>query len=72
MTSKLEATHFGRHHFRMTPERLAALAWLPLADPFWAQRYLWLLIEGWMDQFDEDDLNRSPVIHWWLTLDRTN
>ncbi|MEM6927652.1 MAG: glycosyltransferase [Myxococcota bacterium] len=69
MTSKLEATHFGRHHFAWTPERFAALAWLPIADPFWAQRYLWFGIEGWMDQFDEDDLDNSPVIHWWLTLE---
>jgi len=66
MTSVLEPTHFGRHHFRLTPHRLLLILTLPLVDPFWWQRLVWFLSETWMFQFDVDDIDRSDVILWWL------
>lgn len=70
MTSVLEPSHFGRLKFRWTAARVAYLAWLVVADPFWLHRYAWLVVEDWMAQFDRDDINRSAVVHYWLTLDR--
>lgn len=66
MTSVLEPTHFGRHHFRLTPRRLLLFLTLPLVDPFWWQRVVWFLSETWMFQFAGDDIERSDVILWWL------
>ena len=69
MTSVLEPHHFGRSRFGLTPTRAVYALWLVLADPFWAHRALWFLTEDWMAQFDPQDLERSAVVHWWLTFD---
>ena len=66
MTSVLEPTHFGRHHFRLNAHRLLLILTLPFVDPFWWQRLVWFLSETWMFQFDADDIDRSDVILWWL------
>jgi hypothetical protein len=42
---------------------------MPLVDPFWWQRFAWVLSETWMFQFDPADIDRSDVILWWLMWD---
>ncbi len=71
MTSVLEKTHFGRHKFKMTMERLFILASLVILDPYWFYRYIWLTTETWMCQFDRKDIHNSDVILWWLTFKTT-
>ena len=70
MTSVLEKTHFGRHKFTWTLDRVGYALWHLIADPFWFHRILWFLTENWMFQFDPDDIDNSDVIHWWLVLER--
>lgn len=66
MTSVLEPTHFGRHHFSYSLRRLLLILTLPLVDPFWWQRFAWFLSESWMFQFNAEDIDRSDVVLWWL------
>ncbi|MFT4623895.1 MAG: cyclopropane fatty-acyl-phospholipid synthase-like methyltransferase [Myxococcota bacterium] len=70
MTSRLEETHFGRHRFTFTVKRALLMAYLVLVDPFWLHRFIWLASESWMDQFDDDDLENSDVVLYWLRFQR--
>eukprot|EP01084_Bolivina_argentea_P025478 47380_1 len=70
MTSILNATHFGRHRFTLTLERLGVLAVVSLLDPYWVHRILWFTQESWMIQFDPKDIDNSDVILWWLVFNR--
>ena len=68
MTSKLNPTHFGRHRFNFTPERLIAIIVSTVLDPYWVHRMLWYTVEAWMEQFEGDNINQSMTILWWLVF----
>eukprot|EP01083_Nonionella_stella_P094554 265349_1 len=70
MTSVLNATHFGRHRFELSLQRVGVMAASSLLDPFWFHRILWFFQESWMVQFDSKDINNSDVILWWLVFQR--
>lgn len=69
MTSRLEAAHFGRHHFELTARRALVLLWELIVDPSWFQALLWFKLEIWMWQFQSDDVEKSDVVNWWLVFD---
>lgn len=68
-TSVLEPTHFGKHVFKWTPQRLRFAAYIMLVDPAWFHRILWYYSSDWMLQFDPKDISNSDMIHWWLVFE---
>lgn len=68
MTSVLEPTHFGRHRFKLTPQRMVALLMYPFLDSFWIHRVAWFWMESWMNQFDSKEIDQSDTILWWLVF----
>eukprot|EP00483_Globobulimina_turgida_P009292 UN09311 len=70
MTSVINATHFGRHRFKLTFKRIVALIGLYFLDPYWFHRIVWFFQESWMLQFDPNDINDSDTILWWLVLEK--
>jgi cyclopropane fatty-acyl-phospholipid synthase-like methyltransferase len=71
MTSKLEPTHFGRHKITWTLKKASFGLYVLLTDPHWFQRGLWLVSETWMFQFNEQDIDKSDMLLWWLTMERS-
>lgn len=72
MTSTINATHFGRHKFAMTPLKLLGLVLNTVVDPFSLQRILWMWLESWMGQFNPADMDKSDVVLFWMTWKKAN
>lgn len=68
MTSVLNPTHFGKHKFRLTTGKAMVIFIDMIVDPNWFARILWCAHEGWMNQFDESNIEQSDMLNWWLWL----
>jgi cyclopropane fatty-acyl-phospholipid synthase-like methyltransferase len=66
MTSEINPTHFGKHKFILDSRRFALIFFNVFMDPAWFPRLLWLRHEGWMYQFDKDNIDKSDMQLWWL------
>jgi cyclopropane fatty-acyl-phospholipid synthase-like methyltransferase len=69
MTSVLEPSHFGKHKFSLSANKIATLMVNAIFDPNWIQRLVWFSAETWMYQFNPDDLSKSPMQMLWLSFD---
>ena len=67
MTSVLNPTHFGTHRFKMTCGRFIYLVLQLILDPTWFHKIIWYHTNNWMYHFDKDNIEKSPIVHYWLT-----
>ena len=72
MTSKLNPTHFGRHRFKFTPERIMAIILSTILDPYWVHRMLWYTVEAWMEQFEPSNIETAAVAEFDPSTFETN
>ncbi|CAB9502177.1 Cyclopropane-fatty-acyl-phospholipid synthase [Seminavis robusta] len=70
MTSVLSPSHFGRHKHSMTIYRAVVLFLVVFLDPNWLPRFLWMNQEAWMDQFNPDKLEDSPMQLLWIMWEK--
>ncbi|CAB9517371.1 cyclopropane-fatty-acyl-phospholipid synthase [Seminavis robusta] len=70
MTSVLSPEHFGRHKMKLTFYRFVVVSLWIVFDPNWIQRYMWFNQEAWMDQFDPEKLEDSPMQLLWIMWER--